>query len=134
VKDEQARGVTGFGPTPAEEGLPLLARALSIPLGEPSVFRQVVETGRPFRGALPEGQWADAVLGRIGRFQSAEVAVLPLVTHRETIALLFGDNPGSGRASRRLDSLEVFVNQAGIALENVFLQKKIQALQGREVG
>ncbi len=134
VKDEQACGIAGFGPAPSDENLHLLARALAIPLGEPSVFRQVIESGKPFRGALPEGHWTEALLGRIGRFQSAEAALLPLVTHRETIALLYGDNPASGRPSGRLDSLEVFVNQAGIALENVFLQKKIQALSGGQVG
>jgi hypothetical protein len=30
----------------------------------------------------------------------------------------------------RLDALEVFVNQAGVAFENAFLQRKIQSLQG----
>ena len=68
-------------------------------------------------------------MGRIGRFQSRGVALLPLVAHRETIALLFGDNPETGREPAGLEALEVFVHQAGIALENVFLQKKLQAMR-----
>jgi hypothetical protein len=28
----------------------------------------------------------------------------------------------------------VFINQAGIALENAFLQKKVLALQGQQLG
>ena len=68
-------------------------------------------------------------MGKVGRFQSEEVALLPLVTHRETIAVLFGDNPETGRPVGRLDALEVFVNQAGVAFENAFLQRKIQSLQ-----
>jgi GAF domain-containing protein len=62
----------------------------------------------------------------MGRFRSVEIAILPLVTHRETIALLVGDNPETGRPLGRLDALEMFVNQAGIALENTFLQRKLQ--------
>jgi hypothetical protein len=31
-----------------------------------------------------------------------------------------------------LDALELFVNQAGVALENSFLQRKLQALQRKE--
>ena len=42
-------------------------------------------------------------------------------------------NPETGRPPGRMDTLEVFINQAGIALENAFLQRKLQALQGREV-
>jgi hypothetical protein len=71
-------------------------------------------------------------MGRIGRFQSGGIALLPLQAHRETIALLFGDNPESGRAIAGLEALEVFVHQAGISLENVFLQRRLQTLQERE--
>jgi hypothetical protein len=60
------------------------------------------------------------------------MALLPLLTNRETIALLFGDNPETGRELVRLEPLVVFINQAGIAMENAFLQRKIQALQGRD--
>ena len=50
-------------------------------------------------GPLPEGRASSYLMGKIGRFQSGQVALLPLVTHRETIAVLFGDNPETGRAS-----------------------------------
>ena len=68
-------------------------------------------------------------MGKIGAFRSSSVALLPLVTHRETMALLFGDNPETGRGFGRLDILEVFINQAGVALENVFLQRKLSVLE-----
>jgi GAF domain-containing protein len=71
-------------------------------------------------------------MGRIGRFQAREVAILPLVAHRETIALVFGDNPESSQPPARLAALEVFVEQAGIALENVFLQRKLQTIEDRD--
>jgi hypothetical protein len=71
-------------------------------------------------------------MGRIGRFQSGSMAVLPLLAHRETIALIFGDNPESGRELGRLDALHLFMDQAGVALENAFLQRKLQAAQKRE--
>jgi GAF domain-containing protein len=67
-------------------------------------------------------------MGRIGRFHSRGYALLPLVAHRETIAILFGDNPETGREPTGLEALEVFMQQAGIALENVFLQRKLQTV------
>ena len=87
---------------------------------------------RPFTGPLPQDRWAGHLIGRIGRFQSREVALLPLVAHRETIALLFGDNPESGRPPERLAAFELFVEQAGIALENVFLQRKLQTIEDKD--
>ena len=133
VKNGQIRGLGGFGRAPGDESLNLLAREVAVPLAEASVFQDVVSRRKPHWGPLPEGKWSQYLLGRIGRFQSSGVALIPLLTHRETIAVLFGDNPESGRTPGRLESLEVFINQAGIALENAFLQRKLQALQGREV-
>ncbi len=129
VKNEEARGLGGFGSAPKEESLSLLVRQVVIPLGEPSLFLDVIQGGKPRVGPLPAGRWSSYLIGQIGRFQSSSVALLPLVTHRETIALLFGDNPETGDAFPRLDALEVFINQAGIALENAFLQRKLQTLQ-----
>ena len=68
--------------------------------------------------------------GKVGRFRASNAALLPLLAHRETIALLFGDNPETGRDVKRLDALVLFIDQAGLALENLFLQRKIQNLEG----
>ena len=72
------------------------------------------------------------LLDSIGRLRGGDAALLPLVTHRETIAILYGDNPESGRPPGRLDSLRVFINQAGIALENAILHRKVHDLKGQE--
>ncbi|HET7747683.1 MAG TPA: DUF4388 domain-containing protein [Vicinamibacteria bacterium] len=132
VKNEEIRGLTGFGPARDNESLHLLARGFVVPLSEPSPFEQVVGSQKVLAGPLPENRWTAELYERIGRFKAKEGALLPLLTHRETIALLYGDNAVSGRPLKRLDGLEVFLNQAGIALENAFLQRKVHALQGQE--
>jgi CheY-like chemotaxis protein len=134
VKNDEARGLGGFGLAPRDETLNLLARQLTIPLTEPSLFGQVAHERRPWSGVPPSDRWLGHVLGRVGRFQSRGIALLPLVAHRETIALVFGDNPETGRDPGGLEPLEVFVEQAGIALENVFLQKKLQAAEDTRTG
>jgi CheY-like chemotaxis protein len=132
VRNEEARGLGGFGLAPREETLNLLARQITIPLREPGVFRDVAQGRRSFSGTAPSDHWLAHLLGRIGRFRSRGAAILPLVTHRETIALLVGDNPETGREPAGLEALEVFVQQAGIALENVFLHRKLQSLEEKD--
>jgi GAF domain-containing protein len=133
VRNEEARGLGGFGLAPREETLNLLARQITIALREPSVFRDVAQGRRAYCGeAPPSDHWLSHLMGRIGRFQSRGVAVLPLVTHRETIALLVGDNPETGREPAGLEALEVFLQQAGIALENVFLHRKLQTIEEKD--
>ena len=132
VKDDELRGVNAFGSAQGGEQLALLARDLAIPLGGKSIFGDVVAGRRGFTGALPVSAPVTDLLDQIGRLRAGDAALLPLVTHRETIALLFGDNPESGRPPGRLDGLRVFINQAGIALENAFLHRKVHALTGEE--
>jgi hypothetical protein len=129
VKNDEARGIGGFGRAPRDDKLSLVVREVAVTLGEPSVFREVVASGKPYRGATPEGRQEQYVLGKLGRFQSSGFALLPLLAHRETIAVLFGDNPETGRELGRLDALEVVMSQAGFAFENIFLQRKLEALQ-----
>jgi CheY-like chemotaxis protein len=132
VKGEEIRGLGGFGTAPRGESLDLTVREIVIPLADHSVFQDVARARKPYVGPFPDSKWTNFLMGRIGRFQSGGVALLPLLAHHEAIALLFGDNPDSGRELGRLDALEVFMHQAGVALENAFLQRKLQAAQNRE--
>ncbi len=129
VKNEELRGIGGFGRAPREEKVSLVVREVAVPLKDPSVFRDVAVTRRAFHGLPPDGRWEQYVLGKLGRFKSNGFALLPLLAHRETIAVLYGDNPETGREVGHIDALEVVVSQAGIAFENLFLQRKIEALQ-----
>ncbi len=127
AKNEELRGLGGFGLAPKEQKIGLLIRDVVIPLKEPSVFRDVVDGQQTFVGELPDSKWTRALLAKIGKFKSEIVVLVPLLTNRATIAVLYGDNPESGRVPGRLETLELFINQAGIALENAFLQRKVKA-------
>jgi CheY-like chemotaxis protein len=129
VKHETMRGLGGYGAAPRDEKLGLLVREVAIPLGEPSLFARVAVGRKAHVGPWPDDKWARHLLGKIGRFQSSGFALMPLLTNRETVAILFGDNADSGRPLGRLAALDTFVNQAGIALENAFLQRKVTAMQ-----
>jgi CheY-like chemotaxis protein len=132
VKGEELRGLGGFGRAPRGASLTLAAREVTIPLSDPSVFLDVVTRRRPFVGELPAGRWSQHLMGKVGRFRATSAALIPLLTNREAVAVLYGDNPETGRPPGRLDPLTIFINQAGIALENAFLQRKVNELQGRE--
>ena len=131
VKNDAMRGLGGFGAAPRDEKIGLLVREVTIPLAEPSVFARVALGRKPHVGPWPDDKWSRHLQGKIGRFRSSGIALLPLLTNRETVAVVFGDNADSGRPLGRLVALETFVNQAGIALENAFLQRKVHAMQAQ---
>ena len=131
VKNDEVRGLAAFGPAPKDHNINLLVRDIVIPLTEPSAFLGAVEAAKALHGPPAEDKWTKHLMGKVGRFQSNGSVLVPIITHRETIAILFADNAETGREFGRLDALELFINQAGIALENAFLQKRIQALQSK---
>src|SRR5262249_24765211 len=116
IKNDSMRGLGGFGPAPRGESLNLAVRDVLIPLNEPSLFLNVMTGRKPWSGHLPDEKWTRHLLGKIGRFKSGPAALFPLLAHRETIALLMGDNAETGREFGRLEAFDVFINQAGVAL------------------
>ena len=55
--------------------------------------------------------------------------MLTLISNNEVIALLYGDNAATKRTIKDLEGLEIFMVQAGIAMENALLHRKIQSLK-----
>jgi CheY-like chemotaxis protein len=131
LKDAEARGLAGFGTAPRGENINLLVRDIAVPLSEASAFADVATRRKPLLNVTADdGKWMAHFYGKVGRFRASNAAILPLLAHREVIALLFGDNPETGREIKRLDALTLFIDQAGLALENLFLQRKIRSLEG----
>ncbi len=116
-------------------GFPLQARPngpepyqVSVPLHDTSIFKSVYETMQPYRGELLEGEWGKGLIGSITRRLPNEVVVLPIISQGEVIALVYGDNGDSQQWVRPTDLLEVFLFQAGMALENSTLRNKLLQL------
>jgi hypothetical protein len=70
----------------------------------------------------------------IGRGRATEAVLIPLLYNRATLLLLYGDNAPSGQALGDLGGLELFIAQAGMALENKLLQRKLSGEDSDPVG
>ena len=121
-----ACGGFGFPHTTGSEFLE--AYRVRLPLRDVSIFRSVYETMHSYRGTLLEGEWGRGLIGKITRRLPNEVAVLPIISQGEVIALLYGDNADSQQRIRSTEVLEVLLFQAGMALENTTLRNKLLRL------
>jgi len=55
---------------------------------------------------------------------------MPLLSGDEVFGILYGDNAPSGRPTGDLKALEIFLSQAGIALQNALLRRRLEVLTG----
>jgi len=126
VKDEQLRGVSGFGPVDSADSLDLLARGITVALEPASPFSEAVANGKAWTGPLPEDGPMRGLLDRIGPLGAATAVILPVRAHREAIAVLYGDAPDGGTLPPT-GSLVAFAEQAGRVLDEAFLARRTPA-------
>jgi len=68
-------------------------------------------------------------MGDLGGEWPFEVALFPVITEGKVVALLYCDNAATGEGFSETEGLEIFISQAGLALEKSLLQRKLQEMQ-----
>jgi len=114
-------GIGGMGESGGGEDLDRRVRRITIPASEPSVLAEVAESGRSHRGKLRRTIANEELVRSLGKVIPSDVVVLPIANHGKVVGVLWGDN-GSTRASLQdVSGLEMFLSQAGLALENALI-------------
>jgi hypothetical protein len=116
---ERAVGVStdkSMGPTAADR--------LKIPLSKPSVFREVLEKGLAFYGESRD-ETLKGLFQDIGKPLSPAVILLPLISDRKVVAIVYGDFGKKEAAPVQLDILEILAHQVGISLEYALFRRQM---------
>ncbi len=133
VEEGEARGTGAFGGDAegvAGSGLDGRIRGVALPILRGSVLHRAVQERASYVGSIAPSRPNAALLERLGSPIPAQAALLPLLGSQRALGLLYGDNAPSGRPVGDLKGLEIFLSQAGIALENALLQRRIASLAG----
>jgi hypothetical protein len=121
---EEVRGMGQFGINLPGRFAVEAVRDTAIPLGEPSVFRQVVEQRETYRGPLPPTPWNRHLVERLGGLRPPEVAVMPLVVAGTVRLVFYGDNLPDTRDLGLLGGLEDAVAEVALAMERGLLDRR----------
>jgi hypothetical protein len=89
----------------------------------PSVFRDVIEKGRIYYGESGDETLRE-LFKEIGKPLSPAVVLLPLISNRKVVAMVYGDFGQKEASPVRLDMLEVLSLQAGVALEYAIFRRQ----------
>jgi CheY-like chemotaxis protein len=126
VKKESLEGLGQFGVDDQDGSADLRIRNLRIPRSEPSLFAPVLETKFPLKGGLDQSSWSGFFLEQLGEARPLEAFVGPIVSEGKVVALLYGDNLPEQKPIGDTESLEIFLSQAGLAMEKALLQRRLQ--------
>jgi hypothetical protein len=129
VKKDEVRGLGQFGIELKGKSADQVVRNVRVPLNQPSLFLSVIESRRSYIGALESNPSNTYLVNELGGAMPDAVIAIPLVVDGKVALVVYGDNLPERRPVRGLDTLEIFMNQAGMALEKALLEKRIAELQ-----
>jgi len=130
VKKDEVRGLGQFGIELASGASPdRVVRNIRIPLNTPSLFRNVIESRRTYLGPMESNDQNNYFVNEVGGSKPDAVLALPLVVDNKVALIVYGDNLPDLKPIRGVETLEIFMNQAGMALEKALLERKLAELE-----
>jgi hypothetical protein len=130
AKKDEVRGLGQFGiELTSGESPDKVVRNIRIPLSEPSLFRNVIESRRTYLGPMEVSQQNSYFVNEAGGLRPDTVLAIPLIVEGKIALIVYGDNLPDQKPIRGVETLEIFMNQAGMALEKALLERKLAELQ-----
>ena len=124
MRGDEVQGTVNFGLTPDDRETPV--RSIRLPLGESSVFSDVIDRRETYRGALVDHPRTAGSPRCSGGTNPKEVVVLPMIV-RESVELIFyGDNMPDGEPIGPTQELEWAMTEASLAMEKEALEQRIR--------
>ncbi len=129
VKETEIVGLGQFGIELQDESPDIKVRNMRIPLHEQSVFSQALADMSPGSFQPPEDRWMNYLFEQLGGDRPAEVFIGPLMSEGRVVAVLYGDNLPEQKPIGDTEALEIFLSQAGLAMEKALLERRMMAHQ-----
>jgi len=126
AKEDEIVGLGQFGIESDEEPADVLVRKMSIPRGSGSVFDVVTNDLSVQRLKLSNNEWDSYLRDQLGGDAPGEVFLGPLISEGKVVAILYGDNLPETNPVGDTESLEIFLSQAGIAMEKALLERRLR--------
>lgn len=100
-------------------------RALKILPSPGSLLAQAMTAQAPLKG-----QWTNSpadldLKERLGGGKPIEVFLGPLISEGKVVALVYGDNLAANKPLGNTEPLEIFLSQAGVAMEKALLERRL---------
>lgn len=129
VKKDEVRGLGQFGIELKGVSADQVVRNIKLPLDQPSVFLTVIESRRSHVGQLEPTEHNNYLVNELGGAKPEAVMAIPLIVDNKVALVVYGDNLPEQKAIKGMDTLEIFMNQAGMALEKALLEKKLAEME-----
>lgn len=92
-------------------------------------MNRIVTEGHCYKGPIEKDAVTESMMNEIGDHWPKEAMLFPVIADDKVVALLYGDFVG-GEGEVESEGLEIFISQAGLALEKALLKRRLMDIEG----
>lgn len=104
-------------------------RKITISYEKSPFLKNIILAKRPYKGILERDPITESIMQKIGGIWPDEIAFFPIITENKVVALIYCDNGTKAEKMPETEGLEIFIDQAGLALEKSLLQRRLQEIE-----
>jgi hypothetical protein len=127
VGDKEIVGLGQFGLD--IDGADEKIREITLPYEESTFLGKIILEKRPYKGIVEKDPLVESMIREIGGQWPDEFAFFPIIAEGGVVALLYCDNLSTEEKAGETEGLEIFIDQAGLALEKSLLQRRLQEME-----
>jgi CheY-like chemotaxis protein len=132
VKEKEIVGLGQFGIELQGASADVMVRNTRIPTREESLFSEALTSMAPIRVSAVSRKWDEYLFNQFGGQKPQEIFLGPLISEGRVVAVLYGDNLPENKPVGDTEALEIFLSQAGLAMEKALLERRL--MSGRAAG
>jgi CheY-like chemotaxis protein len=127
VKDEEIVGLGQFGIELQGESADVRVRHTKMTKTDSHIFTEALQSFSPYHREPGHTEGNDYFFNQLGGDRPTEVFVGPLISEGRVVAVLYGDNLPEEKPIGDTESLEIFLSQAGLAMEKALLERRMMS-------
>ncbi len=126
VKEEEIVGLGQFGIEFNNELADARIRRMKIPRHESSIFQRVLQEQAASRVQLGTSRYDTYLREQLGGSVPEEIFLGPIISEGNVVAIIYGDNLPTKTSIGNTESFEIFLSQAGLAMEKALLERRLK--------
>jgi CheY-like chemotaxis protein len=128
VKGEEVVGLGQFG-LDLSGNADDLVRQIKVPAGVDSVFKKAIAEFTPKHTVFSDSEWDRYLVDQLGGQHPEEIFIGPIISEGNVVAIIYGDNLPEKKKVGDTESFEIFLSQAGMAMERALLERRLKGGQ-----
>jgi CheY-like chemotaxis protein len=126
VKEKEIVGLGQFGLEFSGDVADARIRRMKIPRNEESVFAVALSEMSPMKLRPGSGHWDNYLKKQLGGDLPEQIFLGPIISEGTVVAILYGDNFPEKKPIGDTEALEIFLSQAGLAMEKALLERRLR--------